>query len=68
MPLIHIEGPTDPRIAAYRNLSDAELLRRHGLFVAEGRLRNAEPGRDGELRDMLVFSLIPTDPRWPAMA
>ena len=38
MPLIRIEGPDDPRIAAYRNVADSELLRRRGLFVAEGRL------------------------------
>src|SRR5262245_51167196 len=38
MPLFHIEGPADPRLDAYRHLSDAELLRDHGLFVAEGRL------------------------------
>jgi tRNA G18 (ribose-2'-O)-methylase SpoU len=38
MPLIHLDGPADPRIARYRSVSDAELLRRHGLFVAEGRL------------------------------
>ena len=38
MPLIHIDGPADPRIARYRSVSEAELLRRHGLFVAEGRL------------------------------
>jgi tRNA G18 (ribose-2'-O)-methylase SpoU len=38
MPLIHINQPADPRLAAYRNLSDAELLRRDHLFVAEGRL------------------------------
>lgn len=38
MPVIHIDGAADPRIATYRSVSDAELLRRHGLFVAEGRL------------------------------
>jgi tRNA G18 (ribose-2'-O)-methylase SpoU len=38
MPLIRIEGPTDPRIAAFHDLPDSELLRRRGLFVAEGRL------------------------------
>jgi len=38
MPLIHIDGPADARIAIYRSVSDAELLRRYGLFVAEGRL------------------------------
>jgi tRNA G18 (ribose-2'-O)-methylase SpoU len=30
--------PPDPRLDLYRSTSDAELLRRHGLFVAEGRL------------------------------
>ena len=35
---IRIDGPADPRIAEYHNLSDAELLRQRGLFVAEGRL------------------------------
>src|SRR3954471_17531102 len=28
----------DPRIAQYRGVADAELIRRRGLFVAEGRL------------------------------
>lgn len=28
----------DPRLDAYRNISDAEMLRSRGLFVAEGRL------------------------------
>ena len=38
MPLIRIEGPDDPRIATYQDVSDSELLRHRGLFVAEGRL------------------------------
>ena len=37
MDVIHVEV-NDPRLAAFRHLSDAELLRAHGLFVAEGRL------------------------------
>jgi tRNA G18 (ribose-2'-O)-methylase SpoU len=36
--MIAITNPDDPRIAKYRSLSDAELLRAHGLFIAEGRL------------------------------
>ena len=28
----------DPRLALYRGIGDAELMREHGLFVAEGRL------------------------------
>ena len=35
---IRIESPADPRLGAYHNLSDSELLRHRGLFVAEGRL------------------------------
>jgi tRNA G18 (ribose-2'-O)-methylase SpoU len=33
-----ISDPFDPRIALYRGVTDAVLLREHGLFVAEGRL------------------------------
>lgn len=32
-----IEDPGDPRVADYRDLKDAELRRRRGLFVAESR-------------------------------
>jgi tRNA G18 (ribose-2'-O)-methylase SpoU len=35
---IQIDDPTDPRLAEFRNVPDAELLTRHKLFVAEGRL------------------------------
>ena len=38
MPGIRIDRFDDLRIQDYRNVSDAELLRRRGLFVAEGRL------------------------------
>ena len=37
MDVIRVEV-NDPRLAAFRDLSDAELLRARGLFVAEGRL------------------------------
>ncbi len=33
-----VDAPTDPRLALYRGVRDAELLRSHGVFVAEGRL------------------------------
>ena len=33
----HIDDPSDPRLADYRDLKDAELRLRHGLFVAESR-------------------------------
>lgn len=32
-----IDQPDDARLAPYRNLTDGELLRRSGLFMAEGR-------------------------------
>ncbi|HLG58812.1 MAG TPA: RNA methyltransferase [Vicinamibacterales bacterium] len=38
MSIIHIEDPDDPRLAEFRNVPDPELLGRHKLFVAEGRL------------------------------
>lgn len=38
MNLVPITDGHDPRVAPYRRLSDGELLRQHGLFVAESRL------------------------------
>jgi tRNA G18 (ribose-2'-O)-methylase SpoU len=38
MPVQRISGPDDPRVQAYQAVADPVLLRRHGLFVAEGRL------------------------------
>jgi tRNA G18 (ribose-2'-O)-methylase SpoU len=38
MPLIRIDDPGDPRLDDYRNVPDAELLERRGIFIAEGRL------------------------------
>jgi tRNA G18 (ribose-2'-O)-methylase SpoU len=35
---ISVSSAGDERVAPYRNVSDAELLARHGWFVAEGRL------------------------------
>lgn len=51
MPVIRIDRFDDPRLAAYRSVSDAELLRRRDCFVAEGRLvvgRLLESGYDVE--------------------
>lgn len=38
MPIHHISDLNDPRVAMFRDVTDPELMRRHGLFVAEGRL------------------------------
>lgn len=49
-----------------RNTRSAAVAERLG-FVCEARLRNEMRSHaTGELRDTLVFSLIPSDPRWPA--
>ncbi len=48
-----------------RNERSAAVARRLG-FVQEARLRNAAVAYDGVLRDTLIFSLVPGDPRWPA--
>jgi RimJ/RimL family protein N-acetyltransferase len=49
-----------------RNTRSAAVAERLG-FVREARLRNELRSHlTGELRDTLVFSLIPSDPRWPA--
>jgi len=36
--LVPVDDLSDPRIADYRNLPDAELLRDRAIFIAEGRL------------------------------
>ena len=38
MPIIDVANADDPRLALYRNVPDAALLRDAGVFVAEGRL------------------------------
>jgi RimJ/RimL family protein N-acetyltransferase len=47
-----------------RNTRSAAVAERLG-FVREAHLRNDARSADGELRDTLIFSLIPGDPRWP---
>src|SRR5262245_51743851 len=37
MRVVRIDGPADPRVADYRVISDRDLIRSSGLFVAEGR-------------------------------
>lgn len=36
MPLILIDDPADPRVAAFRDIKERDLTGRQGLFVAEG--------------------------------
>ena len=38
MPVIAIEAEDDERLADYLNVPDAELVRRRGIFIAEGRM------------------------------
>jgi ribosomal-protein-serine acetyltransferase len=48
-----------------RNQRSAAVAERLG-FVREAHLRNHMLAPDGSLRDTLIFSLTPSDPRWPA--
>ncbi len=36
--IISIADPADPRIEAYRDIRERDLVRRDGLFVAEGKV------------------------------
>lgn len=47
MQIVRIDRFDDPRIQDYRDVSDAELLRRRNLFVAEGRLVVGRVLREG---------------------
>lgn len=38
MPIVPLTSLADPRLAGYREISEPELVRERGLFVAEGRL------------------------------
>lgn len=38
MPPVPVADPDDPRVALYRGVRDPDLLRDHGVFLAEGRL------------------------------
>jgi tRNA G18 (ribose-2'-O)-methylase SpoU len=38
MQLIPIDDPADPRVAAYRNIRERDLVGREGRFIAEGRV------------------------------
>lgn len=64
MPVLRIAGPDDPRVAPYRSVSEAELLRVHGLFVAEGRLVVQRMIESGRFR---IRSLLLNDAAWRAL-
>jgi len=56
VPIIHVDDPGDPRIAAYRNVPDPDLLIQGGVFVAEGRLvvRRLIEGERFPVRSVMV--------------
>jgi tRNA G18 (ribose-2'-O)-methylase SpoU len=56
MPPVRIDAADDPRVSDYHAVPDGELIRRRGLFVAEGRLivqRLIEDGRH-RVRSLLL--------------
>jgi tRNA G18 (ribose-2'-O)-methylase SpoU len=52
---VRMERTDDPRIAAYRDLTDPELVRSRGLFIAEGRLAVRRIIEDGRWRVQSVL-------------
>jgi tRNA G18 (ribose-2'-O)-methylase SpoU len=56
MPVFRIDRFDDPRLAAYRNISDAELLLRRNRFVAEGRLVVSRLLRAGHRVDSILVN------------
>ncbi|HEU5347073.1 MAG TPA: GNAT family protein [Ktedonobacterales bacterium] len=48
-----------------RNTRSVAVAERLG-FVREAHLRNDARTAEGEVRSTLIFSLIPSDPRWPS--
>src|SRR5687767_9814297 len=61
--ILRIDDPADPRIAAYRNVPDPDLLIQGGVFVAEGRLvvRRLIEGERFPVRSVMVTeaALVP---------
>jgi tRNA G18 (ribose-2'-O)-methylase SpoU len=64
MPVVRVDEPGDPRLAAYAQLSDAELLRSQQLFVAEGRFVVERVLADPAL---IVQSLLLSDAAYRAL-
>jgi tRNA G18 (ribose-2'-O)-methylase SpoU len=56
MRVVRIDRVDDPRLEDYRSLTDAELLRRRGLFVAEGRLVVGRVIQDGHSMVSLLLN------------
>ena len=56
MPVIPLNGAADPRVADYAAVADPDLVRRRGLFVAEGRLivRRLIEGQFAAVQSVLV--------------
>jgi tRNA G18 (ribose-2'-O)-methylase SpoU len=63
VPIIRVDDAGDARLAAYRNVSDRDLLVQKGLFVAEGRLvvRRLIEARRFPVRSVMVTdaALVP---------
>jgi hypothetical protein len=55
MPIERLTNPFDPRVADYRHIAEADLVKSRGLFVAEGRLVVKRLIEDGHrFRSVLV--------------
>jgi tRNA G18 (ribose-2'-O)-methylase SpoU len=61
MAVERIERANDPRVAAYRDVRDGDLMRSDGVFVAEGRQVVRRVVEDGHYR---VRSVLVNDAAW----
>jgi tRNA G18 (ribose-2'-O)-methylase SpoU len=59
VPIERIDDPADPRIVDYRDLRDAELRRRQGLFIAESREVVRRLLVEGRFRTRSVLVTLP---------
>ena len=55
MPAVHIDNPADPRIEAYREIRERDLVGRRSLFVAEGEVVLRALIRGGRFRTQSVL-------------
>lgn len=65
MTVIPVADPHDPRLALYRHIRDANLVREHGLFVAEGRLIVERMAADPRY---VIESLLLNESSWRALS
>jgi tRNA G18 (ribose-2'-O)-methylase SpoU len=65
VPIIRVDDPADARLEDYRNVPDAQLIEKRGVFVAEGRFivrRLLEDGRFRTRSVLVTETALQSDP------